>query len=169
MPPVQPGLPGELQKFSFENSADLHWKLYWEIERLQAATPDNPIDMKCHAFNAAVTAWQLTEWVFADMTQAQKAKRGIATIVDLQTLARTQCRAVHICRQIATASKHRFVDRHYDLGVSTSLELTPGKQGQPGKWSLVVVDGGVARDAIEVFEEARLYWYKLLCSLGLIL
>ena len=26
--------------------------------------PYNVIDMKCFAFNAAVTAWHLTDWVF---------------------------------------------------------------------------------------------------------
>jgi hypothetical protein len=54
--------PGELQTFSFENSADLVWKLYWEIARIQHASPHDIVDMKCFAFNAAVTAWQLADW-----------------------------------------------------------------------------------------------------------
>ena len=48
--------PGELQTFSFENSVDLVWKLYWEIARIHHASPRDIIDMKCFAFNAAVTA-----------------------------------------------------------------------------------------------------------------
>jgi hypothetical protein len=37
------------------------WKLYREIARLEHATPYDVIDMKCFAFNAAITAWQLTD------------------------------------------------------------------------------------------------------------
>ena len=64
--------PPPPQTFGFESCVDLVWKLYWEIERLHHATPHNVIDMKCFAFNAAVTAWALTDWVFLEMTQAQR-------------------------------------------------------------------------------------------------
>jgi hypothetical protein len=58
--------------FSFESCVDLLWKLDWEIARLLHATPHDIIDMKCFAFNAAVTAWQLADWVFEDMTIEQR-------------------------------------------------------------------------------------------------
>jgi hypothetical protein len=161
--------PGELQRFSFENSTDLVWKLYWEIERLNHASPHDIIDMKCFAFNAAVTAWQLAEWVFEDMTEEQRKKFGVLKYGDLQTLARKQCRALHLCRQIATASKHRNVKIHYDPSVSTRVDVEKGEIHELGKWHLLVIDGGKSYPAIEVFEEARMYWYKLLCDLGLIL
>jgi hypothetical protein len=67
--------PGELQTFSFDSAADLHWKLYWEVARMNAA-PQDIIDLKCFAFNAAVTAWQLTDWTFDDMSAKQKKDRG---------------------------------------------------------------------------------------------
>jgi hypothetical protein len=157
------------QKFSFENSIDLVWKLYWEIERLNHATPHDIIDMKCFAFNAAVTAWHLTDWVFEDMTEEQRYKRSISKLDDLQKLVRKECRALHLCRQIATASKHRSVRFHYDPDVATSVELDATPIDQWPKWRLVILDSGNSYPAIDVFEEARMYWYQFLSGLGLIL
>jgi hypothetical protein len=174
MPEAEPGeekmQQGELQKFSFETSVDVIWKLYWEIERLNHATPHDIIDMKCFAFNAAVTAWQLTDWIFEDMSDEQRRQFGISKLSDLQKMAREQCRALHLCRQIATASKHRVVKmKHYDDSVSTRIDFDRTDAYQWPKWGLMIIDGDKSYPAIAVFEEARLYWYKFLCGLGLIL
>jgi hypothetical protein len=68
------------QTFGFDNSVDLVWKLYWEITRLHEATPHDPIDMKCFAFNAAVTAWHLADWVFEDMTLTQRGRHQVKSL-----------------------------------------------------------------------------------------
>jgi hypothetical protein len=125
--------------------------------------------MKCFAFNAAVTAWHLADWVFEDMSDEQRRQFGISTFTDLQTLAREQCRALHLCRQIATASKHRVVRVRYDDSVSTRVDFNRADAPHWPKWGLVIIDGDKSYPAIDVFEEARLYWYKFLCGLGLIL
>jgi hypothetical protein len=162
--------PGELQTFSFENSVDLVWKLDWEIARILHATPSDIIDMKCFAFNAAVTAWQLTDWVLDDMTAAQKKSRGISSLDDLQNLVIAECRALHLCRWIATASKHRIVNnRRHDPTVTTAVRSVPMAGGQPPKWELIINDGNTEHDASDVFEEARMYWWRFLAALGLIL
>jgi hypothetical protein len=162
--------PGELQTFSFENSIDLVWKLDWEIIRILHATPSDIIDMKCFAFNAAVTAWQLADWVFDDMTTAQKQSRGISSVGDLQNLATSECRALHLCHWIATASKHRIVNnRYHDPTVTTAVRSFPMAGGQAAKWQLIIIDGNTEHDASDVFEEARMYWYRFLTALGLIL
>jgi hypothetical protein len=108
-----------------ESWVDLVWKLYWEIVRLHHATPHDVIDMKCFAFNAAVTAWQLTDWVYGDMTQAQRDRHGIKSKRAFQDMARDQCRAIHLCRQIATASKHREVTLHVDKSVGAGVAVLP--------------------------------------------
>jgi hypothetical protein len=161
--------PGELQTFTFENSVDLMWKLYWEIARIQHASPHDIIDMKCFAFNAAVTAWQLTDWVFDDMTAKQKQSRGISTLSGLQQLVTSERRALHLCQWIATASKHRIVNnRHHDPTVTTAVRSAPVASGHFPDWELVIIDGNIERNAIDVFEEARMYWYRFLTVLGLI-
>jgi hypothetical protein len=162
--------PGELQTFSFESSVDLVWKLDWEIMRILHSTPRDIIDMKCFAFNAAVTAWQLTDWVFDDMTAKQKQSRGISNLTDLQILVTSECRALHLCHWIATASKHRIVkNRRHDLTVKTAVRCAPLVNGQSPKWELIIIDGNKENDASDIFEEARMYWYRFLTALGLIL
>jgi hypothetical protein len=151
------------QTFGFENCAALHWKLYWEIARLGYATPRDPIDMKCFAFNGAVTAWCLTDWVFEEMTTAQRDHYHRGTLREFQDLAREQCRALHLCRQIATASKHRTVRLHVDPAVGAALSVEPVTNA----WEIVITDGATTHQAIDVLEEARLYWYHFLSKLGL--
>lgn len=159
--------PPPPQTFGFESCVDLVWKLYWEIERLHHATPHNVIDMKCFAFNAAVTAWALTDWVFLEMTPAQRDRHGAGSLSEFQKLARKQCRALHFCRQIATASKHRTVILHADRGVSTDISVTP-VPGEFGTWEIVIRDGAATHLAVDVLEQARLYWYRFISELGLI-
>ena len=156
------------QTFGFENCVDLVWKLYWEIVRLQQATPQDVIDMKCFAFNAAVTAWHLTDWVFSDMTPAQRNHHHVRSLAEFQNLARNQCRALHLCRQIATASKHRRVTLHVDHSVIADVSLTNKSEGQFGTWEIVIRDGSTTLLAIDVLEEARLYRYRFISDLGLI-
>lgn len=156
------------QTFGFENCVDLVWKLYWEIERLHNAMPHDVIDMKCFAFNAAVTAWHLTDWVFEDMTPTQRAQHGTTSLKGFQNYVRQQCRSIHLCRQIATASKHRVVTLHVDQGVDAGIVFGAQKDGQFASWSIVVKDGAVIHPALDVLENARLYWHQFISSLGLI-
>jgi hypothetical protein len=160
--------PGRNQHFSFENSVDLLWKLYWEIERLHHASPHDIIDMKCFAFNAAVTAWQLADWIFEDMTSEQRLTYNTPNLGTLQAKVRTECRSIYLCRQIATASKHRSVTVHFDPQVSTVTAVEQTPPGEWAKWRLVVNDGSTTTPALDVFEDARLYWYHFLEKLGLI-
>jgi hypothetical protein len=154
--------PGELQTFSFDSAADLHWKLYWEVARMNAA-PQDIIDLKCFAFNAAVTAWQLTDWTFDDMSAKQKKDRGVVALVDFQNLVRSMCRPLHLCARIATASKHRIVrSQHHDPSVTTAVQRTATG------WELLIMDGSTTYQASDVFEEARMFWFRYLTELGLI-
>jgi hypothetical protein len=100
--------PGRPQTFALENCRDLLNKLKREIERFSAAG-NNIETRKDFAFNAAVTAWHLCDWVFEDMTEAHCDKFNIHSRKQMQDYARTQCRALHLCRQVATASKHYTV------------------------------------------------------------
>jgi hypothetical protein len=57
-------LPGRDKTFALENCRDLLNKLEREIDRLSAARDrDDLTTMIDTAFNAAVTAWHLCDWV----------------------------------------------------------------------------------------------------------
>src|SRR5262245_22594136 len=98
-------------------------KLDREIDRFQNA--DNSVEtMIDAAFNAAVTAWHLCDWVFADLTKAQRDRLQIKSLGQLQEHART-CRALYLCQYAATASKHWKVTHYPDPSVGVIVTATP--------------------------------------------
>lgn len=109
-------LLGREQTFALGNCHDLLAKLDRELDRYRGVTgrdesePQALLDLvdrlKDNAFNAAVTAWHLCDWVFEDMTPEQRQKLGFNALSDLQAHVRTNCRALYLCRYVATASKH---------------------------------------------------------------
>jgi hypothetical protein len=110
-------LPGRDQTFAFTDCRELLEKLDREVDRYgEVAGRDELLDpeallklvhqLKDSAFNAAVTAWHLCDWVFNDMTPEQRAKLNFRNLADLQEHVRENCRALYLCRQAATASKH---------------------------------------------------------------
>jgi hypothetical protein len=92
----------------------------------------------------------------------------VSNLGDFRNLVRTQCRALHLCRQIATASKHRVVTKYPDPAVMANLKVQPQTQGKHAAWAAVVSDGQQTHEAIDVLEEARLYWYRFIDDLGMI-
>ncbi len=108
--------------------------------------------MKDLAFNISITAWTLCDWVFGDLTAEQRKSLNIRKLSDLQDRARS-CRAVHICRQAATASKHWDVTSYPDPNLS--VIVTAGGQGQ---WLIYFLDNGDRLEADRVFAEALQFW-----------
>jgi hypothetical protein len=155
-------LPSRDQTFAYENCRDLVEKLDREIDRycevagndqmLEGDTLLNLVDqLKDSAFNASVTAWHLCDWVFNDLTVERRQRLGFDELSDLQHHVRTQSRALHLCRQAATASKHWIVDKHADPTVQV---VVTGETG----WTIYFVDKGVKIPARDVFIAARDFW-----------
>ena len=122
LPSAHPGehamaFPSRPHTFALENCRNLLDKLKREIARLNGAASDDFDTHNDSAFNAAVTAWHLCDWVFADMTADQRDELKIHSVEEMREHARKQCRALHLCRQVATASKHWRVERYPDSKV----------------------------------------------------
>jgi hypothetical protein len=67
-------LPARPQTFALETAWDVYAKLEWEIDGLKAAPLNqNPRELAYRAFNCAVTAWQLSDWVWEEMTATPNA------------------------------------------------------------------------------------------------
>jgi hypothetical protein len=160
-------IPSREKTFGLESCRDMLAKLEWEITRFKDARPDDVETLIYVAFNAAVTAWQLCEWVWADLGSEQRTDLGLPTLRALQDKARSESRAVHICRQIATASKHTQVTVAPDPNVETTTSAT-GVDAQAddeainlifaATWVLKVRDHGQTILAIDLFERALSYW-----------
>jgi hypothetical protein len=167
--------PGRAQTFALEDCRGLLDKLKREIERFVAAGDDIE-DRKDFAFNAAVTAWCLCDWVFEDMTQAHCDKFNIRSRKQMQDYARKECRALHLCRQVATASKHCTVERFPDPKVAIIMtanetppasELsTPGLRFASGCF-VYFVDGDDKRYAEDVFGDALQFWTQFIYHNGI--
>jgi hypothetical protein len=160
-------LPGRDKTFALGSCRDMLEKLCREIERFKKAeTPSDRIDF---AFNAVVTAWHLCDWVFNDMTTEQRRALAIDRIEDMTAHARSS-RALHLCRQAATASKHWKVTQHRDDNAAVIVTATPIKNVQHkfvptenylsvvSGWHLYFIDGDITRAAEDVFEEALTFW-----------
>lgn len=166
-------IPSKDQTFALENCYDMLRKLEWEVEGLNRASKDDLDEIAFRAFNCAVTAWQLTDWVWADMNQAQQGAFG--SLTNFQNHCRNQCRAIHLCRQIATASKHAEVRAHRDPSVSTVSTAMPTTyiSGIPNQssaeeadtsWHIFIDDGGHRIPAQQILSAAADFWIAFIHS-----
>jgi hypothetical protein len=147
-------LPNRQQTF-YENCRDLLEKLDREIDRYRSIVGRDDHDLveklKDIAFNASVTAWQLGDWVFKDMTDEQRKSLGFNDIEVLRKHARTNCRALYLCRHAATASKHWEVTEFPDPNIQTIVTHENG-------WRVIFVDDNRRSEADQVFAEALDFW-----------
>ncbi|HEY6860962.1 MAG TPA: hypothetical protein VI358_14405 [Pseudolabrys sp.] len=157
-------LPGRDKTFALENCRDLLRKLEREIDRFVAAHTDVEARNDL-AFNIVVTAWHLCDWVFADLTPEQMSKLQIKSLADLQAVAR-KCRALHLCRQAAIASKHWRVTDFPDPNVAVITTATPISGPNAPRvplytapsWYLYFIDGSDIQLAEDVFALALEFW-----------
>lgn len=147
-------LPSRPQTFAYESCRDLLEKLRRELDRYRAVEGREDADvqeLQDIAFNASVTAWQLGDWVFNDLTPEQREKLGFHTKAELQEHAKANCRALYLCRHVATASKHWEVSQYPDDTVDA---IVTGETG----WTIYFVDDGTKIPADQVFEQALGFW-----------
>lgn len=116
--PDQIGEQKQVAVFGLKTAANLFQKLLWEREQLhRAMAPENyrypdvtPIYL---AYNCAITAWHLVDWVWAaasDEQRAQLAQRHNFPLSDgAKAFKKTLLQAVPelaACSDIANGSKH---------------------------------------------------------------
>jgi hypothetical protein len=132
------------------------------------------------AWNTAVTAWHMTDWLWAssqatreklrkkynfeynEMTQSGRENGLIA----FQKAIRLDCRELHICEEIANASKH-MRRRTNDPDIYAEIEWHPaiGPVAEVKKgdlvMNLVIHDKDSKTDAQLIFIGAAGYWEQL--------
>jgi hypothetical protein len=163
-------LPSRKQTFAYETCRDLVEKLDREIDRYHAVAGGDEGEwgnllnlvhqLTDSAFNASVTAWHIGDWVFNDMPCRLRDKFGFKEVADVQKYARGYCRALHLCRQAATASKHWSVDKYRDPSVKVIVTAEGG-------WRIYFKDGDKEISADQAFANARDFWYHFIKDSGL--
>jgi hypothetical protein len=181
--------------FMLATPAHMLTKLHWEIYSLRKALSEKPEHIgHTHApaycaFNCTVTAWHLADWVWKASSEDGRADilRLLGTtatgddqkdFVQFQTAIMKRSRALHICRQLATGSKHMTVTRHPDPNVRAQMRWE--REGaQAGKmragdplavhhYRLVVSDKGVECASIDVLADAFKDWEWFLGEWGFV-
>jgi hypothetical protein len=166
-------------------------KLLWEIRELTSVMSvwaDNdefPVPIFI-AFNAAVTAWHITDWLWQSRpeTRAVLAKRFNFTHAEtknglrvglerFQDAMAADCRALYVCREIANGSKHmRKTKIDPDVKAIAQWHQAIERVGfvKPGDrvMGLMITYGQDERDAIKWFIEAFGYWENLFTAEKLI-
>ena len=101
------------------------------------------------------------------MTQAQRDKMNIHSVRKMQDYARKQSRALHLCRQVATASKHWHVQQHPDPNVKIIVSVQSSLT--VSAWNKIKVSGGIYFDdngkiqsAEKVFSAALNFWTEFI-------
>ncbi len=182
---------GKPATYGLENSRDVLKKLEWEQRGLKAASEQEPEELFFRAFNAAVTAWHLADWVWRDMTPDQRQQletdwekplnvnddQGGAFRYEL----RQKNREIAICREIATASKHVEVSQNPDKTIDTVASARTSRvvnsDGEPvmagehfvvvPAWKLKVQDGPARRDFIEIIDLVIEFWTTFVDQRGI--
>lgn len=177
--------PPRGKTFAIHTAGHMLGKLAWEIANLERASQgDDPFDVRYMAFNCAITAWHISDWAWEEIDAAVKrdlsARAGgrIADVGTFQSFLRRQCQALHLCRQIATGSKHKVVQRGNDENVTADLgwevvdEATCESSCESPlvtyRLHAVIHDGSCALEAIDVFRDVFNFWERELAAWFLI-
>jgi hypothetical protein len=193
VPRIREPPPAPDYVFMLGTPSDVLHKLYWELAQLKKALVVEPEKIgfthapAYHAFNFSVTAWHLADWVWEASTPQLReellrrlgktctGRRG-KDFQCFQTAIREKCRSIHICRQLATGSKHMTVREHPDPTVRAEMRWNLEEPAADAvgaceqlvkyRYQLVIWDDDVPRPAVEIFEDALRGWKRFLQDWG---
>jgi hypothetical protein len=179
MPQDLPQAPDKV--FMLATPAHMLTKLHWELYQLKKSLTEKPEHIgHTHApsycaFNYAVTAWHLADWTWKAALPGQRAHilaglniKGSGhdgkDFSKFQAALRGKSRSLHICQQLANGSKYTTITHYHDPDVQAKMqwETEPAhvgkmRAGDPlavHRYQLVILDKGIERAALDVFEEA---------------
>lgn len=175
--------PHPTKTFGLNTPSELLYKLKNDVDRLRQARSSDAA--RYAAFDCAVTAWHLTDWVLhaidddahLRLTGHKKdAKDGISGFME-KNAERLPC--LTYCRQFANSVKHVVITRGKEMpNVSTGSTVKfdpPILINEPDTWpqtkayafTYIMVDGEM-RPAIEFFENMSAQWCEFLAREGLL-
>lgn len=172
--------------FDITSCRDLLQKLKREMSRIRSSRDRD--ELADFGFNFAITAWHMTDWVWADLKGAYSVKAALAKEAGIQThefefeqfrnLMCEKSKELNYCRLIATTSKHVGVDRwpvdpenftatgsasvRYSVPAGAPLARSPLAGSRGGKWVLKINVNGHRTRANEIFEKVLDFWTQFI-------
>ena len=165
--------PRQLKTCHLGAPADVLDMLTWQFEDLAATDREQLRAIDYKTMQCAVTAWQLSDWVFEDLPAQLRAEWQIKArtagpdLASFQTWVRSRSSALRICYVIANAFKHRTLRKDSEPGItsdtmnrlSESLQLTSRR---------IFTHEGFVLDPVDVMSEAVAFWATRLGEAGLL-
>ncbi|MGA7674932.1 MAG: hypothetical protein WCA78_07760 [Rhizomicrobium sp.] len=187
--PIMPEPPDKA--FDLATPAHVYSKLLWELGNLKRSMAEEAaedaglrFESAYHAYNLAVTAWHLVDWVWAASDNdtckyISKFFGGVemAKKAHLYNAVAQKYRAIHICGQIANGSKHYIAAWGDDPSVKAMVlwvkrepvEGTDDRVRFLFQKELAIRDGDDdPRPAIDIFKGAVKAWDGMLGNWGFI-
>lgn len=188
---VEQPKPSEISTvFGMDHPQHMWTKLAWELNGLidsMSVWKDNEAapEPLFHAFNTAVTAWHMTDWLWQyDCATRKKLatkfqfvfectptgiKRGLEKLQDAVVL---HCDELKVCREIANGSKHMRKNKvDHNIKAQAVYEKVVEGVGfaKPGdlKMTLRITHNDNEVDAELAFIEAFGFWEKLMNELSI--
>ena len=177
-----------MSKFAFllREPRDLLAKLDREFDRFCEATSHLSKNHRCQsdfAFNFAITAWHLTEWIWKSheaKSPDQSVRFGARTFQEFRKVILGGCPELRICRDLANGAKHFRLDRSnestsvrgsaaqviHNSGIFRSISqsiMRPIMRPVVGRYQerlVVVLSSGQQIPAAFVFEKTLQYWKR---------
>jgi hypothetical protein len=149
-------LPGVPQTFAIEDAKAMTEKLWWEIETFR---DEQNLEHKLwRAFNCAVTAWHIIDWLWKERRRDDRWKVG--KLEKFQETMERRSRELRLCRFIANASKHGGVDRKPDPTIQVTVkakDMPPSSDevDDSRDWEIVISDRRGEQDALQVFYKVQ--------------
>jgi hypothetical protein len=162
-------VPGQPHTFGLASARNMFRKLEWEVAEL--VRPD--IYTVYRAFNVAVTAWHLVEWVWADLPFGRRLVWQNHPPAFRENCGK-ECPDLLLCGLVAEASKHRARDsrRVKPEGIVTialadvvHTKAGSAKCGDPlatWTWRLIIREREREHTAIEVFARVLDFWREFI-------
>ncbi|MBA1192813.1 hypothetical protein G7007_08065 [Pseudomonas entomophila] len=169
-----------LQTFQIDTPLQLLIKLIWNIKQLRIHLDNKDraaafFPSVYSAFDACITAWQLTDWVWkfyspkVDLPRSENPKyQGCKPFTKFQGWVSEQSSALRICKHIANSNKHFGVDSHYDedlkvfvdwkIETAFSAGMAAGRPLVDRPWQLMVIDSGEEHEILVVLRRAVEFW-----------
>lgn len=153
--------------FGLQSGYDMVRKAWREHQRcLKAVSSD---DRRDAAINCAITAWHLTDWIWAGMASGSALRPEVADLLgvrgrrptkdDFVKWAIQSCPELAVCQSICNGSKHVAYSNLEEtrMAAPDPHERAPGCQLVA---RIEIVDGAEVTDAIEVLAHVVDFWVR---------
>lgn len=112
---------GHRKVFDLISPTQLLSKLVWETQQVKDLLAIEDPKAVFAAFNAAATAWHITDWVRTFSRVNPNAKKLDIDDKTYRADAISRCPNLELCRQISVGWKHRIIDQRNDPDLTAMM------------------------------------------------